>query len=119
MVEGTNKKLVQDIASALAAGGGDPALKNFNKVSRSRGAIPATLGTGFEGATAAGDGASGEGGATGDLTEQSASTRTFHTIPRQISSTDGVFQIEIRDIKTVQMQDDNGNITVFEFAQPN
>ena len=118
MVEGTNKKLVRDIASALITQREDEKhiAASLKKLSRSRGAIPATLGTGFEGATAAGS--TGGDGVVGDLVEQNAGTRTFHAVPRQIASTDGVFEIEIRDLKTIQLEDDNGSITIFEFAQP-
>lgn len=119
MTEGTNRKDVKNIASALSGFRQDDLRIRASKaaLSRSRGAIPATLGTGFEGATAA-DSGGGEGGPVGDLTEQSAGTRTFHAVPRQIVSTDGVFQIEIRDLKTIQLEDADGAITVFEFAQP-
>lgn len=118
MGEGTNKKLVKDIASALSVVRQDAERIQVakNRLSRSRGAIPATLGTGFEGATAAGS--TGGEGAVGDLVEQSAGTRTFHPVPRQITSTDGVFEIEIRDLKTIDLEDEANNVTVFEFAQP-
>ena len=115
MGEGTNKTLVRNIASALSTQRQDAARIKAAKVSRSRGAIPATLGTGFEGATAAGNGG---GGVVGDLTEPNAGTRTFHAVPRQIASTDGVFEIEIRDLQSIDLEDQEGEQTTFVFAQP-
>lgn len=117
MVEGTNRKNVKDIASALTAVRQDDLRARASAVaqSRARGAIPATLGVGFEKATAAG---SAEAGAVGDLVEQNAGTRTFFSVPRQIASTDGVFEIEIRDLKTIDLEDEAGDVTVFGFAQP-
>ena len=116
MVEGTNKKLVKDIAAALTTQRQDDLRVKAFRLSRSRGAIPATLGVGFEGATAADSG--GSGGIEGDMTEENAGTRTFHKTPRQITSTDGVFEIEIRDLESIQFADDAGAITIFVLAQP-
>lgn len=86
-----------------------------------RGARPTIAqvnGTGFERVTATGEGGGGAG-ITSPVTEPTAATRTFFPIPRTIVSTDGVFSIEIRDLKTIDMVDADGNEVQFVFAQPN
>lgn len=80
-----------------------------NPPTRPRPAIPVVVGVG-----AVGTG----GGVASPLTEPDADDRTFHAIPRTVTSTDGVFTVELRDIQKVEMNDANGNLVEFIFDQP-
>ena len=117
MAEGTNKKLVRDIVSSLSSRRQDSERIEVasRKLNRQANTIAATLGTGHDSTEGV---RGGGGGAVGDMVEQNAGTRTFHAVPRLIASTDGVFEIEIRDLKTIELEDSTGAVTVFEFAQP-
>lgn len=63
-------------------------------------------------------GVGGDAGVASPLTETDADTREFHDIPRTVTSTDGVYTVEIRDIQKVEMNDANGNLVEFIFDQP-
>lgn len=58
------------------------------------------------------------GGVASPFTETDANDREYHALPRTITSTDGVFTLEVRDIETLDMTDANGNDVQFVFAQP-
>lgn len=70
--------------------------------------------TGVVGVGSVGEGA----GVASPLTESDADDRTFHDTPRTVTSTDGVYTVEIRDIQKVEMNDANGNLVEFIFDQP-
>jgi len=70
--------------------------------------------TGVNGIGPVGEGA----GVASPLTESDADSREFHDTPRTITSTDGVYTVEIRDIQKVEMNDANGNLVEFIFDQP-
>ena len=117
MPQGTNKKLVRNMAAVIALDQDNVSLGDINKqISRARREIPAALGTGFERSTGGSAGAGA--GIISPVTEANAATRTFFAIPRQITSTDGVFEIEIRDLQTIDMEDAADNEVQFVFAQP-
>jgi hypothetical protein len=117
MVESTNKGLVKDIASALTTQRQDELRirASREKQNRSPQNIPAQLGVAHDQTS----GSRGGGAAiTSPLSEPNAGTRTFHAVPRRVSSTDGVFEIEIRDLKTIDMEDGAGAVVQFILAQP-
>ncbi len=70
--------------------------------------------TGVNGVGAVG----GVAGIASPLTETDAEDREFHTTPRTITSTDGVFTIELRDLLSIDMVDANANDVQFIFDQP-
>lgn len=76
---------------------------------RARPTIPGVVGVGAVGAG---------GGVASPFTETDANDRTFHTLPRTITSTDGVFTLEVQDIETLDMTDANANDVQFIFGQP-
>ena len=76
---------------------------------RARPTIPGVVGVGAVGAG---------GGVASPFTETDANERTYHALPRTITSTDGVFTLEVRDIETLDMTDANANDVQFVFAQP-
>ena len=63
-------------------------------------------------------GVGGDAGVASPLTEPDADDRTFHATPRTVTSTDGVYTVELRDIQKVEMNDANGNLVEFIFDQP-
>ena len=76
---------------------------------RARPTIPGVVGVGAVGAG---------GGVASPFTETDANERTYHPLPRTITSTDGVFTLEVRDIETLDMTDANANDVQFIFGQP-
>lgn len=114
--KGTNTRYLRNLATAQALMDKRRRLQDARiAVSRNRGAIPAALGIGYERSTTGG---SGSGGIKSPVSEPNANLRTYHTNPRLISSTDGVFEIEIRDLDSISMEDADGNFVQFQFAQP-
>lgn len=99
----------QGAVASLARASSRRAVIRANPPTKPRPTIPAASGVGSVGAGA---------GVASPFTEPDANARTYHTTPRTVTSTDGVFTIEIQDIETVEMEDANGNAVEFEFDQP-
>lgn len=75
-------------------------------------AIPARSGVGMPPS-----GGSGGGSIAGPLTETSYAARTWWP-DRSLESSDGIFSLKIKPIKTVTMQDGNAATLVMSYAQP-
>lgn len=102
-------KAFQKTVAQLAGASSRRAVIRALPTTRARPAIPGVVGVGAVGEAA---------GIASPLTEPDANDRTFHTIPRTVTSTDGVFTVELRDIEKVEMNDANGNLVEFIFDQP-
>ncbi len=115
---GTDRKLVRNIESIQSLDSDNiPRTAIDKQITRDRRAIPAALGTGFERSTG-GSPSGGGASITSPLSEPNAGQRSLHETPRQNTTTDGVCEIEIRDLKTLDMEDGAGAVVQFIFAQP-
>ena len=115
---GTDKKFAKDnerIAEALSRRERSARVP-AQPTRGNRPTIPTVLGTGFERGTGT-DGGTGAG-IISPVTEPSAATRQYFSPPRTITSTDGVFTIEVRDLRSIDMEDADGNEVQFVLAQP-
>jgi len=77
---------------------------------KARGAFPSTSASGVEAAPK-----STGGGAVGDLTETAYADRTFWS-DLVLTSSDGIFSLQIKQLKRIQMTDSNGQLVALSFA---
>jgi hypothetical protein len=120
MPKGTNARYLKNLAAMQALGRRRPGPSNTQVqkgITELRARVAASLGVGYEGATSR-FGGGGGGAISSPLTEEDAGTRTLHPNPRVITSTDGIFSIEVRDIRQMTLTDANSIPVVFIFDQP-
>ena len=91
----------------------NPSRGNVQQLSgpNQREAIPASTGT-------AKDESVGGDGVASPLTEV-YSSREYYDTPLEITSSDGLFVIEVQSLRTITMTDDNANNLVFDYIDQN
>ena len=105
------KSLLQEAVNRLVDEA--PGYRVFVKPRSTPDAIPAKRGAGVPVAAAG----SSKSGLTGPFIEPSAAARTFHD-ERTLLSSDGIFALRIKPIKTVVMRDGSGAQVVFSYSDP-
>jgi hypothetical protein len=115
---GTDRKLVRNLEAIRRLDSDNISMTAINKqITKDRRKIPAALGTGYD-STAVGSARGGGAAITSPLSEPNAGTRAYYPNPRIVQSTDGVFTLELRDLKVIDMEDGKGAVVQFIFAQP-